>query len=352
MTEAVRPKKRQGWLRRVFAPRVLFSFGITGLALWFSLRDLDFRQVGGAIARAHLLTLLGISVPCYILNLWVRALRWRYLTDPVVKASTGTLYRGQAVGFMANNVFPLRVGEVLRAWYVGREAGAPGAAILGTVIIERVIDAIVMIFLVAVVLGLGGAKAAGIETRTVLFPLVTIALAPVAFVLVLRVAPKRTIELGSRVWNRVLPEALAERLTGFLHHLADGLRGLRGGAPLAWIMFYSFILWGVISVIPFGATLYALHIDLGSHGRMLLASFALLMWVGAAVAIPSAPGFFGPYHAACWVALKPFGVPKEMAIALGTLAHGVFWLTTTAAGLLVLRTRKTALPDLEDVASE
>ena len=76
------------------------------------------------------------------------------------------------------------------------------------------------------------------------------------------------------------------------------------------------------------------------------------MWVGAAVAIPSAPGFFGPYHAACWVALAPFGVPKELAIALGTLAHGVFWLTTTLAGLVVLRSRATPLPDLDEVAPE
>ena len=69
----------------------------------------------------------------------------------------------------------------------------------------------------------------------------------------------------------------------------------------------------------------------------------ILVWVGAAVALPSAPGFLGPFHAACWVALRPFGVPKELALALGTLTHAVFWVTLTALGLAVLRIRGGSL---------
>jgi glycosyltransferase 2 family protein len=343
---------RRSFVKRALDPRVLVSFAVTGAALWFALRDLNFGEVWGAIRKASLLPLLGLSVPAHLLNIWLRGLRWRHLTERVAEIPRATLVRGQAVGFMANNVFPLRIGEVLRAWYVARESGASGAAILGTVIVERVIDAIVVLGLAALVLGFGGAKAAGLETRTVLFPLLAIALAPLGFVVLLRLFPKQVIQLGERVWSRVLPEAASEKLGSGLAHLAEGLRGLRGGAPLAWVAFYSLILWLVIAVIPFAATLASLHADLGSHGRTLLASYAILMWVGAAVAIPSAPGFFGPYHAACWVALAPFGVPKELAIALGTLAHGVFWLTTTAAGLVVIRTRRTPLPDLDEVAPE
>lgn len=346
------PRSRRGLLRRLLSPRIVVSLAVTAVALWFALRDLDFREVGAAIARARLLPLLAISVPAHLLNLWLRAVRWRYLTDPVKAIDRGTLFRGQAVGFMGNNVFPLRVGEVLRAWYVARETGAPAAAIFGTVIVERVIDAVVMLALVALVLGFGGAAAAGLEVQTVLLPLLLLALAPLLFVAVLRVWPARLIDLATRLLGRFLPEAATGRLATTLEHLADGLRGLRGGAPLGWVSLHSLSQWLVVSVVPFGATLWALGIDLGSPGHLVLASYALLMWVGAAVAIPSAPGFFGPYHAACWVALHPFGVSKELAIALGTLAHGVFWLTTTLTGLLVLRTRATPLPDLEAIAPE
>jgi uncharacterized protein (TIRG00374 family) len=291
-------------------------------------------------------------VPTHLANLWFRALRWRHLTDAVRPIERGTLFRGQAIGFMANNVFPLRIGEVLRAWYVARETGASRAAIFGTVIVERVVDALVVLVLAAIVLGFGGARAAGLKASTVLLPLLALALAPLGFVLVLRVAPGRTLAVGARIWRKVLSESSAARVEHVLRQLAEGLKGLRGGVSLAWVVFYSLLLWLVIAVIPFAATLWALHIDVGSFGRELLACYALLMWVGAAVAIPSAPGFFGPYHAACWFALDPFGVPKEQAIALGTLAHGVFWITTTATGLVVLRVRPTPLPDLGEVAPE
>jgi uncharacterized protein (TIRG00374 family) len=345
-------RPRPSIVRRILSPRILVSFAVTGAALWFSLRDLDFGQVWSAIRKANLLPLLALSVPAHLANIWLRGLRWRHLAERVAPIPRATFVRGQAVGFMANNVFPLRIGEVLRAWYVARESNASGAAILGTVIVERVIDAIVVLGLAALVLGLGGAKAAGLETRTVLFPLLAIALAPLGFVVLLRLFPKAVISIGERIWSRILPEAASEKLSSGLAHLAEGLRGLRSGAPLAWVAFYSVVLWLVIAVIPFAATIWSLHADLGSPARTLLASYAILMWVGAAVAIPSAPGFFGPYHAACWVALAPFGVPKEVAIALGTLAHGVFWLTTTAAGLVVMRTRRTPLPDLDEVAPE
>ncbi len=53
-----------------------------------------------------------------------------------------------------------------------------------------------------------------------------------------------------------------------------------------------------------------------------------------AVALPSAPGFFGPYHFACKVALERFGIVPETAVALGTLIHAVFWLSLTGLGLL------------------
>jgi len=134
-----------------------------------------------------------------------------------------------------------------------------------------------------------------------------------------------------------------------LENLVEGLRGMQGGAAFAWVVVYSLLIWIVISVVPLLAALWALDIDVGPPGRTLAAVYALLMWIGVAVAVPSAPGFFGSYHAACWVALAPFGVPKAQAIALGTLAHGVFWLTTTGVGLVVLRSRHISPAEIDEV---
>jgi uncharacterized protein (TIRG00374 family) len=336
--------------RRLRDPRVLLGFAITGVAFWFALRGLDLRELAKIIASADLVILLSLSVPAHLVMLWLRGLRWGHLTRGLSDVSDGTMFRGVAVGFMANNLFPLRMGELVRAWYVAREVGASRAAVFGTVIVERIVDAAIVAGMAAIILGLGGAAAAGIDSQAVLVPVVALALVPLSFVVALRVAPDRCIDIGTRVAAALLPEHWSGRVREVLENLVVGLRGLRGRGPVVWVIIHSVLIWGVVSVVPFLAALWALDIDVGPPERTLAAAYATLMWIGVAVAVPSAPGFFGPYHAACWVALAPFGVPKEQAIALGTLAHAVFWLTTTGLGVAVLRSRHISAVEIDEVA--
>jgi uncharacterized membrane protein YbhN (UPF0104 family) len=75
--------------------------------------------------------------------------------------------------------------------------------------------------------------------------------------------------------------------------------------------------------------------------------------VGIAVALPSAPGFFGPYHYAARLALGRFGLADSTALAVGTLAHATFWVIVTCAGFVALRFRRTSLDEtLEAAASD
>jgi uncharacterized protein (TIRG00374 family) len=342
--EARRPRWRD--------PRLAIGLAITAVTLWFSLRDVSYAQIGRAMARADLLVLLLPSVPAYVWSLWIRAQRWRHLVGAVAQARAVPLFRATAVGFMANNVFPLRIGEVVRAWYLARDLQTSGAAIFGTVIVERVIDAACVLALFALVVGTVGAQAAGIDPGPVLFGLGLGGVAlPFGFIVLLRVAPEAAVGLATRVAGAVLPQRLTERLHHLLSQLAGGLGGLRGPGALAWVLLHSVLLWGVASWIPFYAALRAMGMELGPVG-MVEAAYALLVWVGLAVALPSAPGFFGPYHAACWVALRPFGVAKEEAVALGTLSHVVFWLTMTATGLVVLRLRGDRLRTADPASVE
>ena len=109
----------------------------------------------------------------------------------------------------------------------------------------------------------------------------------------------------------------------------------RGGRHLGWIALHSVSLWLVLSVPPIAAAFLALGIDLGSSERMLEAAWTTQAAIGVAVAVPSAPGFFGVFHFACRLALVRFGVSPDAAVAAGTLIHAVMWVTLTAAGFLV-----------------
>jgi uncharacterized protein (TIRG00374 family) len=316
--------------------------------LWLVLRDVPFSEVARIIAQSNLVLLFGLSLPAYVLVVYLRALRWKHLTAPVESYSTGMLFRATAVGFMANNVFPLRMGEVIRSWYLAREGGGSRAAVFGTVILERVIDMVTVIGLAFGVLALLGAGHEGRIAQGALL-LLPVAIAPTVLLVLLELAPEPTIGFATKLAGLV-----SIRLAGFLEYtltrFSEGLGALRSGHHLFRVACYTVAIWLVASTIPLLAAFAAVGVDLGSPLQTIGAAWITQAAVGMAVALPSAPGFFGPYHFACKVALEHFGIPPETAVALGTLIHAVFWLSLTGLGLLVLRTRRTSFGEIEEVA--
>ncbi len=309
---------------------------------------MDFSLVVATVREANWLLLLGLSLPSYLAVVQLRAMRWRHLTNPIQPIGVRPLFRATVIGFMANNILPLRVGEVIRPWYLSREVGAPPAALFGTVILERVIDTIMVIVLAAIAISLRGVGEDGVLAH-VAIALIPVAIAPLIGLVVLRVAPHRVIGLAS--WFlRPFPARFGNYVIDVLGRFGDGLGALKGGAHLFWIAFHSIVVWFVASTIPMLAGFWALGLDFGSPFETLVAAWITLAAVGMAVAIPSAPGFFGTYHAACRLALEPLGVAPEDAVALGTLVHGVFWITLTLLGLAVLRSRHTSWGELEQAA--
>jgi uncharacterized protein (TIRG00374 family) len=338
---ASRPSRLRDW-------RVWFGLVVTVFFVWLSLRDAPLREVGREIARARWGLLVVISVPSYLLVQYLRALRWRHLTDPIRPLPTGPLFRAVSVGFMANNVFPLRMGEVVRAWYLARETGVSAAAVFGTVILERVIDTLMVVVLAAGVVGTWGAGNDGFFERGALL-LLPLAVLPFAGLGLLRFAPEFFLRAAGIVL-RPFPDRIAARLLAGLRRFQEGLGALRGGIHLVWILLYSLAIWLVASTLPVIAGFRALGIGFGSLREEIAAAWATLAAIGIAVAIPSAPGFFGPFHYAARVALQRFGVAPETAVAFGTVIHAVMWVTITGLGLLVLRLRSTSLEEVDQVA--
>jgi uncharacterized protein (TIRG00374 family) len=329
--------------------RVWFGVAVTAASLWFVLRDVPFGEVAHAIAHARWGVLIALSVPAYLLVQYLRALRWRHLTDPIRPLPTGPLFRAVSVGFMANNIFPLRMGEVVRAWYLARETGVSAAAVFGTVILERVIDTLMVVVLATGVVMAGRAGNDGfLETYALL--LLPIAVLPFAGLGMLRFAPEAFLRAAGFVLTP-FPKAFSTTVLGWMRRFQEGLGALRGGIHLVWILLYSLLIWLVASTLPVIAGFVALDINFPSRWEGIAAAWAMLAAIGVAVALPSTPGFIGPFHLAAKVALLRFGVAPETAVACGTIIHAVMWVTITGLGLLVLRLRATSLEEVDQAAS-
>ena len=335
-----------GWLRDW---RFWLGLGITAVSVWLAVRGIPLGEVLAAMRRANFWALLALSAPFYVLSVYLRALRWRHLTDAVAPIQVAALFRAASIGFLVNNLLPLRIGEVVRSVTLANEAGVSRSAILGTVVIERVLDVVAVLLLAAGSLAWVGrhSDAGGIlqEGSMLLLP---VGLAPLAVLIALRLWPGQLI--GFAVWlMRPLPErfsALGQRmLSGF----SDGLGALGRGGHLFWIALHSAGIWLVASTGPMLIGFWAFGpevVAFDSPSEMLITSWVLLAAVGVAVALPSAPGFIGPYQLAFQAVLVRFGVDPAEALAMGVLVWAAFWLTLTVQGIVVVRASRTSIGEL------
>ena len=326
--------------------RVLLGLGITVVAFGFAIRGIPVKDVVDSMRDANLWVLLGLSLPAYAAAVVFRGLRWRHLTNPIAPVSRSLLCRGVAIGFMVNNLVPLRVGEVVRAWYVSRESGVSASALFGTVVLERVIDVVAVVLIALGALsfaGAGSAESTLLSRGAIL--LLPAGLVPLVGLVLLRRAPNFTVRM--LLWFlKPFPSRFSALVERILRNFSDGLGALSGGSHLFWIAFHSALIWIVLSMVPMLAGLLAFGIDVGSFGQMVIVSYIALGAVGVAVAIPSAPGFFGTYQLAFKTVLEQFGVDSATALALGLVVWFIFWVALTLAGFAVMRSGGTRLRDL------
>jgi uncharacterized protein (TIRG00374 family) len=320
------------------------GIGISVGCLWYVARGIPIAKVVSAMGRANLPLLFAMSVPCYLVSTWVRGLRWRHFINPIAEIDRPSLFRAQAIGFMVNNLVPLRIGEFVRSWSLAREHRLSATAILGTVVIERVVDLVTVLLLVASALTWAGRGSDSLlaQGASLLLPVACI---PIGGLVILRVFPDQVISIA-RSLSRPLDARFGEMLEKLVRSFSEGLGSLTPGPHLFWILVHTIVIWLCLSMLPMLAGILAFGMDLGTPAETLMISYAVLAGIGVAVAIPSAPGFFGTYQLACKSVLERFGVDPAEALAMGLLVWFVFWITHVVLGLVVIRSQRTSLSEL------
>src|SRR5438045_3893962 len=129
--------------------RIGLSLVVSAVFLGFAARGVNWHEAGEALARAHYWYVVPIF-PITVWSLYIRAERWRVLLRPVGTPAMKTLVAATNIGFMANNVLPLRVGEVIRPLLVSRKEHEPLSGVLATVLLERIFDMFTILFLFGV----------------------------------------------------------------------------------------------------------------------------------------------------------------------------------------------------------
>lgn len=306
------------------AGRAVLGIGISIIALALVARSVDLAATWETLRTADP-RWVALLVAFILADLLLRAVRWRVLLAPVAVVPLSSTAASLLVGYLANNILPARLGELVRSADLGRRTGVSGSTILGTIVIERVVDTLVVVAIAAVailVLSVRGIVASAVLVGVAVTVLLALAVAVGIYAHRLPGADRVRAWLGR--WPRVR-DMLRRLRTGLA--VARDLRTM-GAAVLLSIGSWSF------AVLGFAAAAQAVGVEPTMGQAALLAA-----GVNLATAIPAGPGYVGTFELAAVTIAGSVGIPAESALAFAILLHATALLITSVGGVLALLLR-------------
>ena len=295
-------------------PKVLIGMGISVVCIAIVVNGIEWSAVGGALRRTDLLLLLP-ALGFLALMFLLRAYRWQRLVAPIAVLPLRPFWSASVIGFMANDLLPFRVGEVVRAYALAHLTVVPISAALATSVLERVWDT-VAVGIVTIVTFSQFSLPSWVARTNAAVLIVSVAVL-VGGAWLARGGEHRFVWLPARF------ASLAERFV-------SGLYSLRSFSALLWVLLLSFVVWFML-VGYYWVLLRACGFALPFSAALLVTVFTVF-----AAAVPAAPGFVGTYQYAVVLALSFFSVPKAEALGFSIIAHLAQLVPVIIAGLIAL----------------
>lgn len=277
--------------------------------LYLAFRDISWQDFVHGLKQVKPIYLLPATVLILAIQ-FVRALRFGVIIRPFCPLRTKVLWDMLNLWGAASMVLPARLSEFVRP-YLLQQVGASFSSGLGAVMVERFFDLLSLLLLFGLVLWktpeawkyawLGEALLLGL-------------VAGYAMVLVTLTWREKVQALVDRFLSLFPPRA-ATFLGGIFHRLLDAF-GIMASFKQAMIIFaYSIFIWTLFSFLTY---LFLLAFSIEAP---FLVAITVQVFVCFAIALPSAPGFVGTFHAACRYALALFGIHAVVAVSFATVYH-------------------------------
>jgi uncharacterized protein (TIRG00374 family) len=310
----------------------LVSLLAIALLAWF-LRDADLGDVWAQVRLARVDMLVSAFV-AVILTYVIRAWRWRYLLRPIGPTRFRTAFRTTVIGFAALGVLPARAGDVLRPYLLARQEGLSAPAIFATVVMERVLDMIAVLAMLAFfVWGVADDTMLSVALlRPIQISSVIGGVIAVVLMLLMWVLASHPERIGRMVFTaaRVMPHRLANRLAELARTFSSGFAVAREPRMLALAAAWSLPLWLAIAAEIWLVTM-AFGIAMPFAGAFLLQA---LLVIG--VAVPT-PGAVGGYHEAYRIGVTTFfRAPGDTAVAAAIVTHAISYVPVVLTGIVFM----------------
>jgi len=305
--------------------RFWLGLAISAVFLAFFLARTDFDQIRHAFSGADY-ALASAAVPIYFAGYWLRALRWRLLLRPVADIPISRLYPIVIIGLMTNNVAPMRVGELVRAYLLGERESMSKSTVFGTIAVDRAFDGLALVAILGAVTALShtdaGRQSLGVGAG-LLFLAGTSVLVGLAY------SPVRVRRLLLRL-STFGPARLAAKAEEMLDAFLSGLAALRNPGVMLLAAAVSVGSW-VVEASMYYVVGEAFHLDVGFDVYLIIVAAANL-----ALSIFASPGGVGPFELATREVLVLFNVGSASASAYAIALHALLLVPVIILGFALL----------------
>ena len=303
---------------------------ISALFLYLAFRKVHIPQTWALIRTSDLLILF-LAVIVTFLQFVIRTWRWRVFLDPLKKTGFVNRLFSVLIGFAANCILPARMGEFIRANYIGQREGISGSSAFGTIVIERIFDGFTLLFFLMI--GLMGKPFPETSNNVSGNLKVTGLVMFLAYILIILFLSgfKYKTEMFLRMFKKLLfflSTKVQSRIIHAIKNFSLGLVPIKNSREWAQAVFYSFLIWGL--------SLFQIQLIETSIGISLpfIATFIILVMASFGVMIPSAPGYIGTFHLAVQYGFIFYGITKEEALSAAILWHAVSFFPTILFGII------------------
>lgn len=305
------------------------GLALSGGFLYLALKGLGLSEIWEPLKSATYWWLLpGVGV--YFIGVWVRSWRWHYLLRPIKPVSTRKMFPIVAIGYMGNNIYPVRAGEVLRAVVLKRKEEIPISASLATVIVERIFDGVVMLGFVFLNLPelatLTGTSGFIGNIQTLALWGVGAFLGALLIFILAAMFPAPAEKVLARLTGIFLPEKIRERAQEIIGKFLSGLESLRSPREALMVLLTSIVIW-LLETGKYWFVMQAFDFQVSFFALMLMNGI-----VNLATTIPSAPGYIGTFDYPGIAVLTAYGVDQEVAAGYTLVLHAALWLPITLLG--------------------
>ncbi len=310
--------------------KIVIGTIISVFFLYLSFQQVDLTSFWDTVINTRYYLLI-FSAALFMMVHLIRAYRWKYLMILQKNIRLYSTFSALYIGYFANNVLPMRAGEFLRAYVIGRNENIPKSTVLATILVERIID--VLSLLITASAGLiflpiphnehyEAVKGVGIA----LFVLEAIV---ILFCVMLIWKKDTTLRLTMLLFS-LFPENIKDRGSRIVKSFLDGLEVIKISRHYFTLLWTTAVIW-LFNLFSVYIILIATGVRLDTL-TMFVAAIVTMIFSTFAVTVPSSPGYVGTYHYAAQVGLQLFSVSPDTALGFAFILHMTGFLPVTVIG--------------------